>query len=112
MLDIRLVREQPDFVKSRLETRAAGDEARIDELLAVDGERRKTETALQQLQAERNQLSKQIGAKRGKGEATGDLEDQVRQIGSKIVDLNEKAKGFDEQQRNLLLEIPNLPHAT
>ena len=111
MLDIRLAREQPDLVKSRLGSRAAGDEAKIDELLGVDAERRKTETILQQLQAERNQLSKQIGAKRGKGEATEDLEEQVRQIGAKIVDLNEKAKGLDEQQRDLLLVIPNLPHA-
>ena len=40
MLDIRLIREKPDFVKERLATRGGGDEARIDEVLRVDADRR------------------------------------------------------------------------
>ncbi|MGZ5020407.1 MAG: hypothetical protein ACXWAV_08255, partial [Chthoniobacterales bacterium] len=44
MLDIRLIREQPDFVKDRLTTRGGEDAAKIDELLRVDAERRKAET--------------------------------------------------------------------
>ena len=67
MLDIRLIREQPDFVKSRLATRGGGDEAKIDEVLAVDAERRKMETALQQCNADRKRLSKEIGAARARG---------------------------------------------
>jgi seryl-tRNA synthetase len=110
MLDIRLVREKPDFVKSRLTTRGGAEEIKIDNLLRVDSERRKSETALQQLNAERNRLSKAIGAKRGRGEATGELEARVREIGEEIVDLNRRVTTFDEEQKNLLLEIPNLPH--
>ena len=49
MLDIRLIREQPDFVKSRLATRGGDDQLKIDDVLAVDAERRKLETALQQI---------------------------------------------------------------
>src|SRR5713101_8157087 len=64
MLDIRLVREKPDFVRERLATRGGGDEAKIDEVLRVDAERRKTETELQRSQSERNRLSKEIGGKR------------------------------------------------
>ncbi len=56
MLDIRLIREQPDFVKSRLATRGGDDAAKIDELLRVDGERRKAETALQQGNADRKEV--------------------------------------------------------
>src|SRR4051812_23553196 len=56
MLDIRLIREQPDLVKSRLATRGGEDAARIDEVLRVDGGRRKAETALQQLNADRKRL--------------------------------------------------------
>ena len=41
MLDIKLIREQPDFVRQRLATRGAGDEAHIDELLKLDEQRRK-----------------------------------------------------------------------
>src|SRR5881275_826495 len=110
MLDIRLIREKPDFVRERLATRGGDDAARIDEALQVDGKRRKAETALQRLQSERNRLSKEIGAKKSKGEATKDSEANVRKIGEQIVDLEQRAKSFDEQQRNLLLEIPNLPH--
>ena len=71
MLDIRLIREQPDFVKSRLATRGEEDLAKIDEVLRVDAERRKAETALQQLRTPiRKRLSKQIGGKRSRGESS------------------------------------------
>src|SRR5438552_19164120 len=105
LLDIRLIREKPDFVGERLATRGGDDAARIDELLKVDAERRKAETELQQLQSERNRLSKEIGGKKSRGEATKDLEGEVRKIGDQIVDLDQRSASFDEQQRNLLLEI-------
>ncbi len=63
MLDIRLIREKPDYVRERLATRGGGDERNIDELLQIDAKRRKAETALQQLNADRKRLSKEIGAK-------------------------------------------------
>ena len=110
MLDIRLIREKPDFVRERLATRGGDEAARIDELLKVDAERRKAETELQRLQSERNRLSKEIGAGKSRGEATKELEGEVRKLGDAIVDLNQRTAGSDEQQRNLLLEIPNLPH--
>src|SRR5216110_2128304 len=110
MLDIRLIREKPDFVRERIASRGGGDAAKIDELLKVDAERRKAETELQQVQSGRNRLSKEIGGKKSRGEATKDLEAEVRKIGDQIVDLDQRSASFDEQQRNLLLEIPNLPH--
>jgi seryl-tRNA synthetase len=111
MLDIRLIREQSDFVKSRLATRAGEDAAKIDEVLRVDAERRKAETALQQSNADRKRLSKDIGGKRAKGEPTEEIEARVRQIGEEIGRLNEQSSAADEQQQALLLGIPNLPHA-
>jgi seryl-tRNA synthetase len=110
MLDIRLIREKPDFVRERLATRGGGDEAKIAEVLRVDAERRKIETQLQRLQADRNRLSKEIGVKRSRNEPSEELETQVRKIGNEIGDLTERASAFDEEQRNLLLETPNLPH--
>jgi seryl-tRNA synthetase len=112
MLDIRLIREKPDFVRERLATRGGGDEAKIDELLRVDAERRKAETELQRFQSQRNRLSKEIGVRKSRGEVTDDLESSVRKIGEQIVDLNSRANLLDGQQRDLLLEIPNLPHPT
>src|SRR5262252_7125474 len=112
MLDIRLIREKPDFVRERLATRASGDEARIDEVLRIDAERRKSETELQRLQSERNRLSKQVGARRSRKEPSEELEAEVRRIGEQIAVLTERANTLDEGQRNLLLDIPNLPHAS
>src|SRR5437870_9532926 len=110
MLDIRLIREKPDFVRARLATRGGGDEAKIDEVLRVDAERRKTETELQRLQSERNRLSKEIGAKRSCNEPSEELEVKVRKIGEQIVGLTQRASVPDEAQRDLLLETPNVPH--
>src|SRR5580765_1636583 len=110
MLDIRLVREQPDFVKGRLATRGGGDEARIDEVLEVDAQRRRMETALQQCNADRKRLSKEIGGARGRGEDTSAIEEKVRQIGDEIAELVRQTNLAEERQRDLLLNIPNLPH--
>jgi seryl-tRNA synthetase len=110
MLDIRLIREKPDFVRSRLATRGGGDEAKIDIVIQVDAERRKAETALQQLQSERNRLSKDIGVKRSRKESSEELEGGVRKIGEEILNLTQRANDTEEKQKNLLLDLPNLPH--
>jgi len=110
VLDIRIVREQPDFVKSRLALRCSGDEEKIDELLRIDAERRKAETALQALNAERKKLSKEIGGMRSRGQDSLQLENDVRKIGEEIARLNEDVNLVDGQQKEMLLEIPNLPH--
>src|SRR5919198_526042 len=112
MLDIRLIREKPDFVRERLATRGGGEEARIDDVLRIDAERRKSETELQQLQSERNRLSKEIGGRRSRKEPSDELEAEVRKIGEQIADLTQRVNVLDEEQRNLLLDIPNLPHAS
>src|SRR5213592_129772 len=112
MLDIRLIREKPDFVRERLAARGDGNEARIDDVLRIDAERRKSETELQRLQSERNRLSKEIGARRSRKEPSEEFEVEVRKIGEQIAGLTQRANALDEEQRNLLLDIPNLPHAS
>ncbi|MFN2508760.1 MAG: serine--tRNA ligase [Chthoniobacterales bacterium] len=111
MLDIRLIREQPDFVKARLATRGGDDAAHIDEVLRTDAERRKAETSLQQLNADRKRLSREIGGKPTRGESSEELEEQVRAIGDRIAALTEQTSAAEEQQKALLLQIANLPHA-
>src|SRR5689334_2099853 len=112
MLDIRLIREKADFVRERLATRGSGDESKIDEVLSVDAERRKLETALQQLNADRKRLSKEIGGKKSRGETTDEIEQHVRQIGEQIAELNARATAAEDEQKNLVLQIANLPHET
>jgi seryl-tRNA synthetase len=110
MLDIRLIREKPDFVRERLATRGGEGASKIDDVLRVDIERRKAETALQQCNADRKRLSKEIGGKKSRGEPTDDLEQRVREIGEQIAELNSETTAAGEKQNDLLLRIANLPH--
>src|SRR2546421_3544588 len=113
MLDIRLIREQPDFVKSRLATRGGEDVALVDEVLRMDADYRKGATALQQLTAERKKLEKEIGAKKNRKEDATELINRVNVIGDRISQL-ETEVAVDESaelRSSLLLQIPNLPHA-
>ena len=110
MLDIRLVREQPDHVKERLAARDPMLASVVDEILDCDKKRRSAETRFQQLQADRKRISKEIGMKRGKGEDTAAVEAEVRAMGEEIAQLENEAKQLESGQRTLLLNVPNLPH--
>src|ERR1700751_4693354 len=111
MLDIRLIRERPDFVRERLATRGGELAQQIDEVLKVDSDRRWLETQLQQLNAERNKLSKEIGVLRSKKESSSEQESKVKAIGDEIARLGGSVAAADELQAKLLLAIPNLPHS-
>jgi len=110
MLDIRLLREKPDYVRERLNARQPGLGDQVDAVLAIDAERRRFETELQKLNAERNRLSKAIGALRARKEPSGELEAQVRAFGEQIAALNVEVTTTDERQRARLLILPNLPY--
>ena len=60
MLDIRLIREQPEFVRKKLETRGAGDEKILDSVLTLDQEIRGHVKELQALREQRNRISKEV----------------------------------------------------
>ena len=65
MLDIKLIREKNDFVRQRLATRGVGDENKIDELLQLDEQRRKSLAEAEALKSQRNRVSKEIGVMMG-----------------------------------------------
>lgn len=111
MLDIRLLREDPETVKERLKTRGGEAWTLVDEVLACDEKRRAGETEKQALQGDRKRLSKEIGIGKKAGEDTSAVEARVREIGEKIKAIGEEADAAESRQRELLLSIPNLPHA-
>jgi seryl-tRNA synthetase len=111
MLDIREIREHTDAVRERLKARGGNHWTLIDEVLACDESRRKAETEKQQLQSERKSTSKQIGMLKGKGEDTSAIEAAVREINDKIAALDADSEAAGTRQAELLMEIPNLPHA-
>ena len=110
MLDIRRLRETPETVKTLLAFRGPGYEAMVDEVLAVDTQRRANETRWQHLQSERKRLSKDIGALRAKKEDSSALEDESKKLGAEMEAIQAASAAAEEKQRDLLLSIPNTPH--
>ena len=110
MLEIRQIREEPERCQERLKTRGGDAWELIDDVLECDEQRRSGETTKQELQQERNRLSKEIGKMRSQDEDSSDLETQVRGIGEQIKTIGETTEVADSRQRNILLQIPNLPH--
>ena len=109
MLDIRLIREDPSNVKARLAARSSQFSDLVDQILACDARRRESETRVQHLRAERNRLSKEIGAMKKTGGDSADLENQVKGFAAEMEDLGRTAAELDAEQRDLLLHLPNLP---
>lgn len=112
MLDIKLIRERPDFVRQRLATRGAGEEARIDEVLKLDEQRRKALTEVESLKAQRNRVSKEIGALMGqkKVEEAEAKKRETRELGDRISQLDKAAAEAESARDKVLLGLPNLPH--
>lgn len=112
MLDVRLIREKPDFVRQRLAARGAGDEGRIDDLLKLDEQRRKALAETEALKAQRNRVSKEIGAlmaqkKAAEAEAR---KKETRELGDRIAALDKEAQEAESARNQLMLRLPNLPH--
>jgi seryl-tRNA synthetase len=110
MLDIELLRKNPEFVKERLRLRKEDYPRLVDEALRLDEERRSILRELEALRAERNALSKEIGKRKSKGEQTAELEGKVKEIKEKIEGLEDKLSKVEEQLKRVMLSIPNIPH--
>ncbi len=107
MLDIRLIREQPDFVKEGLSKCGVAPD-KVDEVLRCDEERRAIETEVSELRAKRNAGSKEIG-KLADNEAREAFKTEMRLIGDKISELDLRRNELEEIQSDLMLAIPNIP---
>ncbi|MGJ8642988.1 MAG: serine--tRNA ligase [Luteolibacter sp.] len=110
MLDIKIIRENAEDVKTRLKARGGDHWKLIDEVLACDESRRAVETSKQELQAKRKSTSKQIGMMKSKGEDSSAIEAEVRAINEEIAKFDTLAEEATAKQNDLLLNIPNLPH--
>jgi seryl-tRNA synthetase len=110
MLDIELLRKNPEFVKERLRLRREDYPRLVDDTLKLNEERRSILRYLEALRAERNALSKEIGKRKAKGEQTADLEGKVKEIREKIESLEDELSRVEEQLKSVMLFIPNIPH--
>jgi seryl-tRNA synthetase len=109
VLDLKLIRSEPERVKAALARRGAGE--RVDELLALDGRRRELLPRLEEAQAERNTLSKQIGAAKGSGdEAEAErLMARVGELKATMDAAKGELEGVEADLQRLQLALPNLP---
>jgi seryl-tRNA synthetase len=110
VLDLRLIREQPEAVARALATRGAGARTVINQLLAVDGERRQFLREAEELKARRNRASEAIGQAKRRGDAAAAEVARMREVGDRIKVLDAELKTRDEEIERLLLQLPNLPH--
>ncbi|MBE7503292.1 MAG: serine--tRNA ligase [Verrucomicrobiales bacterium] len=113
MLDVKLIRDQPDRVRERLASRGAGDDARVDEVLALDEERRRLLAEVETLKATRNRVAKEIGALMGQKKVAEAEARKVeaRTLGDRIPLLDQQVAAVVAKRDDLLLRLPNLPHA-
>lgn len=110
MLDIRLIRENPEKINELLKRR--NPELSIDEVLQIDAQRRAIQTKADELRALRKTESQKIGELKKQGENTDAIQEEVRKIGDEIKISEEQELEFDNKQRSLLLHIPNIPDET
>lgn len=112
MLDVRVVRERPDWVRERLASRHGGDERFIDDLLELDRRRRALIAESEGLQAERKRASKEIGALMGQKrfEEAEARKQAVRELGDRIESMQRELKGVEARFEELMSRLPNLPH--
>ncbi len=112
MLDIRIIRENPEYVKERVRLRGGDHWMLVDKVLECDVKRRNAETEKQALSQERNSSSKLIGQlmKEGRREEAEELKTRMSAVGDRIRELDAVATAAAEEQENLLLSIPNMPH--
>lgn len=109
MLDIKLIRENPDALKQALTNRNA--EADIAGLLEFDRMRRAAITEAEELKQQRNDASKKIGAlmKDGRKDEAAAAKEDVRKTGDRIAELDEQVRELDAKILGILLLIPNMP---
>ena len=110
MLDIKLIRENPDKINELLKRR--NPELSINEVLDIDVERRKIQTQVDELWAKWKNDSQKIGIMKKNGENTDDVQEEVRKLGDDIKHLEENLSELDNKQRDILLHIPNIPDET
>ncbi len=110
MLDIKLIRENPEFYQT--ETTKKNSQVSISSVLELDVQRRKFLTETETLKSKRNTVSKQIGDLKKQGQDASAIMEEMRQVGERISELDAQVRTIEEEQTNLLLHIPNVPHAS
>ena len=110
MLDVALLRKDLTSVIARLERRKSPQPfLDVDRFQSLESERKSLQTRTEELQAQRNSLSKQIGALKGKGEDTSAVMAQVAGLADELKSSAERLEVIQSELSDLLMAVPNLP---
>lgn len=104
MLDLELIRRDPEFVSSSLVTR--GEDVSLQAILGLDAKRREIIQARDELRSRRNSVSKDLGRT---GERPPDLIQEMRELGEEVKRLEEEIRSIEEELEALLSRLPNIP---
>ncbi|HEX8050500.1 MAG TPA: serine--tRNA ligase [Solirubrobacterales bacterium] len=107
MLDLKTIRSDPERIKAALARRGAAE--RVDELLALDARRRELLPEVENAQAERKTLSKQIGEKKQAGEDAAELMATVQSLKERIESAKAELERVEAELGELALRLPNIP---
>ena len=111
MLDIKFVRENPEVVKQNIRNKFQDSKLElVDKVLELDKENREIKQEVEALRAERNKISKQIGALMGQGkrEEAEEVKKQVAASGTRIEELSQREKEVEEELLKDMMVIPNI----
>ncbi len=108
MLDIRLIRENPELVRTAIKRRG-GDDASLDALLRVDERRRALLLQVEALRADRNRVSEQIGTIKKAGGDAAEMVAEMRKVGERIRELEGSLREVEAERERAALALPNIP---
>ena len=109
MLDIKLIKENPQEVIDRLAGKGKDAREEIAEILRLDGERRALILETDNLKAEQNKVSKEIPKMKKAGEDTAHVMSRMRELSDKIKENDGKIREVESAYRDVMLSLPNLP---
>ena len=108
MLDLKIIRDNPEAVKNQLKRRG-GDFKELDELLKPEKDRRIGLQESELLKSRKKKLSAEVGQLKQKGQDASEIMEEVRTINISIKELDDKIQAWEQQVQEKLLGIPNLP---
>ena len=109
MLDIRIIRENPELTKKMLMDKGVDCNEAIDRILALDVERRELIGKAESLKSEQNKASKQIPILKKQGQDVAPIFAQMKELSEQVKQADNKVKEIEEEYRTLMLSLPNLP---
>lgn len=110
MLDIKLIRQDPQKVKDGVRRRGKDLDAAVDEILSIDKERRELSSMADGLKAEQNKASKEIPALKKAGQDVSAVMAKMKEYSDKVKECDGKIAALEARQREILLSIPNIPN--